>query len=82
MRRDDMRPTFWGTLAQQWDISRALWRDYWHCVRQARQRAKVQQPFTIHLGHPGRQDTLFWLVLAIAVVCAVFLVYLQAWGGK
>ncbi len=80
MHRDNFQPTVLGTLAQQWAISRALWADYWHCKREQRRRAKQQRPFTIHLGHPGREDTLYWVLVGVALVAVCVVVALSLAG--
>lgn len=74
------RPTFWGTLAQQAAITRALWADYINSTRQAWRLARAARPYRLQTAPTWRNDWCFLAVLGIVFACCVALVALQFRG--
>lgn len=72
-------PTLWSTLAEIWDISRAIWADYRDCARAARRQAQPRTGVIFTRACAWHNDALVVAIVVLAWVCAV-LSAADVWG--
>lgn len=65
------RPTLRSTVAEIWAVSRAIWRDYRDCARQARRAARRRPGVIFTRASAWHNDPLILAIVALAWACAV-----------